>query len=99
MPRRVVRVAREIEGADDDTLRRGLDAIHEELGVDPRFSEPVTREAEESAASAELPQLDRTDIPFVTIDPESARDLDQALHIERQGGGYRVHYAIADVAA
>ena len=26
-------------------------------------------------------------------------DLDQALHIERAGDGYRVHYAIADVAA
>ena len=26
-------------------------------------------------------------------------DLDQALHIERRGRGYRVHYAIADVAA
>ena len=26
-------------------------------------------------------------------------DLDQALHIERDGDGYVVHYAIADVAA
>ena len=26
-------------------------------------------------------------------------DLDQALHIEREGNGYVVHYAIADVAA
>jgi exoribonuclease R len=26
-------------------------------------------------------------------------DLDQALHVERRGDGYRVHYAIADVAA
>jgi len=35
----------------------------------------------------------------VTIDPEGARDLDQALHIERSDDGYVVHYAIADVAA
>jgi exoribonuclease R len=26
-------------------------------------------------------------------------DLDQALHLERDGSGYVVHYAIADVAA
>jgi exoribonuclease R len=26
-------------------------------------------------------------------------DLDQAMHVERTDGGYRVHYAIADVAA
>jgi exoribonuclease R len=35
----------------------------------------------------------------VTIDPPGARDLDQALHIERRGGGHRVSYAIADVGA
>ncbi len=38
-------------------------------------------------------------LPFVTIDPPGARDLDQALHIERRGDGHRVSYAIADVAA
>ena len=38
--------------------------------------------------------------PFVTIDPPGSRDLDQALHLERRpGGGFRVRYAIADVAA
>jgi exoribonuclease R len=26
-------------------------------------------------------------------------DLDQALHVDRAGDGFRVHYAIADVAA
>ena len=36
---------------------------------------------------------------FVTIDPPESRDLDQALHLERRGKGYRVRYAIADVAA
>ena len=29
----------------------------------------------------------------------SSMDLDQALHLEREGSGYVVHYAIADVAA
>src|SRR5690606_9200995 len=28
-----------------------------------------------------------------------AMDLDQAMFVERRGEGYRVHYAIADVAA
>ena len=31
--------------------------------------------------------------------PRRSRDLDQAFHAERQGHGFRVHYAIADVAA
>jgi len=44
--------------------------------------------------------VDRTDLPLVTLDPAGSMDLDQALWIERRGGdGYRVWYAIADVAA
>ncbi len=38
-------------------------------------------------------------IDFVTVDPPGARDLDQALHIERTGDGHRLRYAIADVAS
>ena len=37
-----------------------------------------------------MPDLDQTQIPFVTIDPAESLDLDQALHIERRGDGYRV---------
>lgn len=40
---------------------------------------------------------DRRDIPFVTIDPPDARDLDQAMHLSRDGDGYLVRYAISAV--
>ena len=99
MPRRVVRVGRHIESADDAALRVGQAAIRQELGVSAEFPAEVLQEAATAALSPVLPDLDRTDIPFVTIDPETSRDLDQALHIERRASGYRVHYAIADVAA
>ena len=82
-----------------DLLRRGIETIQKELGVTPEFPPAVVAAAEQAAKSPRLPELDRTDIPFVTIDPEGAMDLDQALHLERDGGGYTVHYAIADVAA
>ncbi len=85
--------------ADGDTLREGITAIQQELGVTPEFPAEVERAAEEAARAPRLPELDRTDIPFVTIDPATSRDLDQALHLERDGSGYVVHYAIADVAA
>ena len=52
-----------------------------------------------SVRSPRLPDHDETAIPFVTIDPPESMDLDQALHLERRGQGYRVRYAIADVAA
>ena len=42
---------------------------------------------------------DETDVPYVTLDPPGSMDLDQALHIERDGDGHRVRYAIADVPA
>ena len=85
--------------ADGATLRQGIRKIQSELGVSPEFPAEVEEAAARAAAEPRLPDLDRTDIPFVTIDPEGARDLDQALHLERDGDGYVVHYAIADVAA
>ena len=57
------------------------------------------RGAAERGGGAGAAQRERVDLPFVTIDPPGSRDLDQALHIERSGGGHVVHYAIADVAA
>ncbi len=84
---------------DGDTLRRGIATIQDELGVSPGFPSEVEAAAERAAGSPRLPDLDRTDIPFVTIDPESSMDLDQAVHLERDGAGYVVRYAIADVAA
>ncbi|MEU2611926.1 RNB domain-containing ribonuclease [Micromonospora sp. NPDC007271] len=75
-------------------------ALRRELGLPEGFPTAAQREAEESAA-APLPAVaDRTDIPFVTLDPAASRDLDQAMHLSRRrGGGFRVRYAIADVAA
>jgi len=93
--RHVVRLHR----ADGDELRRGVEAIRAEMGVTPEFPREVLATAEEAARSPRLPALDRTDIPFVTVDPASAQDLDQALHVEREGDSFVVHYAIADVAA
>ncbi len=85
--------------ADGDVLRDGIAAAQEELGVSPDFDSEVEAVAAQAAANPNLPELDRTDLAMITLDPESARDLDQALHVERDGDGYVVHYAIADVAA
>ncbi|WP_432479336.1 RNB domain-containing ribonuclease [Nocardioides sp. GXQ0305] len=98
---RVVRVRSRSE-ADDGVaaeLRRGVGRIQAEMEVTPDFPDEVEQAARAAAAAPRLPGLDRTDLELVTIDPPSARDLDQALHLERDGDGYVVHYAIADVAA
>ena len=74
-------------------------AIRAEQGVPVEFPPEVLAEASSAAASADLPGRDETAVPFLTIDPPGSMDLDQALHIERDGEGYRVRYAIADVPA
>ena len=81
------------------SLRDGIAKIQSELKVERDFAPEVEEAATRAAAAPRLPDLDRTDLPFVTIDPPSSMDLDQALHLEREGSGYVVHYAIADVAA
>lgn len=96
---RVLTIRTAPEGVRAEELRHGIEAIRSELGVVPEFPAEVEQAAAAAAASPRLPSLDRTDIEFVTVDPPGARDLDQALHIERRGDGYRVHYAIADLGA
>ena len=96
---RVVKVRSTGDSVSAQQMREGIAAIQQELELSASFPESVEAAAAEAAANPRLPDLDRTDIELVTIDPESARDLDQAMHIERSGDGYVVHYAIADVAA
>jgi exoribonuclease R len=85
--------------ATAEALHRGIDAIKREQDLPLQFPPEVEAAAARAAETPRWPALDRTDIPFVTVDPPGAMDLDQALHVERRGDGYRVHYAIADVAA
>jgi exoribonuclease R len=89
-----------------DVLRAGFQAVRDEQGVPAAFPDAVLREAEQVAGGPQPPPVpegaarrDVTDLPFATIDPAGSTDLDQAVCIERRGSGYRVHYAIADVAS
>lgn len=71
-------------------------------GIEERHSDEALREAE--AMSARLSRGDaegRRDlrgVPFLTIDPEDARDHDDAVFAERTADGFRVWVAIADVS-
>ena len=83
----------------DPALVRGMATIRRELNLPEAFPLAVEQAATIAAANPRLPDEDHTDIPLLTIDPPGAMDLDQALFVERNGDGYRVYYAIADVAA
>jgi VacB/RNase II family 3'-5' exoribonuclease len=80
-------------------LAPGMATIRRQLDLPEAFPPDVEAAAARAAAAPRLPDLDRTDIPLVTLDPKGSMDLDQALHVERQGDGFRLFYAIADVGA
>lgn len=90
-------------GHDDQgvgaSLTERFAAIRDEFDIRPDFPAPVLQEASHAAESAALPDRDETAVPFITIDPATSQDLDQAMFLERAGEGYRVRYAIADVPA
>jgi exoribonuclease R len=89
----------QVQPIHDFAFEQGIRAIRQELELPSEFSTEVIATAVHAAANPRLPDLDRTELPLITIDPPGAMDLDQAMLLERTGNGYRVHYAIADVAA
>lgn len=80
-------------------LAQGMRDIQRDLKLPSAFPPEVEAAASAAAANPRWPELDRSELALLTIDPASSMDLDQAMFVERTEGGYRVHYAIADVAA
>lgn len=95
---------RETHGNLDAPGAISLISIHEH-GIPVDFPEAVTREAVEVSRGA-LSLSGREDlraVPLITIDPEDARDHDDAVYAEPDTdagnpGGHVVYVAIADVA-
>ncbi|MCF3140296.1 RNB domain-containing ribonuclease [Paenarthrobacter sp. AR 02] len=84
-------------GDSSDQLAAALAALRTELELPGAYPAGALEEARKAVADRKLPERDLRDVPFVTIDPATSTDLDQALFIERAGDGYKVLYAIADV--
>lgn len=79
-------------------LTAGLAAIRAQYQVPQGFPPQVLAAAERAAARSLTDHADRTSVPFVTLDPATSTDLDQALWIEQWGSDLILSYAIADVA-
>ena len=77
----------------------GFENIRVELDIPASFPEEVLAAAEAAADRFADSRQDDRALPLIAIDPPGAQDLDQAFHAERRANGYRVFYAIADVAA
>lgn len=81
----------------DCLLSEGLSAIRTQFKVPQGFPAPVLEAAATAAARVPDSHADRTAMAFITLDPASSTDLDQAFAIERAGHDLLLHYAIADV--
>lgn len=92
----------EIIGPSDNPRAASLLAMAAH-NIRDTFPDAVIEEAE-TAKPVECPRTDLTDLPLLTIDPEDARDHDDAVFAApdddpKNPGGWRVIVAIADVSA
>ncbi len=86
---------------DAASVEANYQAILEENGIPSAFPEAVTAEAERAAAKPLLSENreDLRDRMILTIDGADARDLDDAISVERRGDGWLLGVHIADVSA
>ena len=82
----------------EEAIESGLERIREQFDVPSEFPADVLAVAEDAARrQPDDGYVDRTADPFVTLDPATSTDLDQAFTIDRDGDDLVLHYAIADV--
>jgi len=80
-------------------LGEGLADIRRRFQVPQGFPAEVERAAEAAATRSPTGHADRTALPFVTLDPATSTDLDQAFVIEARGADLLLRYAVADVGS
>ncbi|AMB41128.1 MULTISPECIES: RNB domain-containing ribonuclease [Paenarthrobacter] len=90
------RIAPNVDDSSD-RLAASLAALRSELELPGDYPADAEHEARQAVQNLQLPPRSLLDVPFVTIDPATSTDLDQALFIQRNDAGYKVLYAIADV--
>ena len=81
----------------DRLLGEGLAAIRLQYAIPADFPPEVLAEAESTRTRALTDHADWTAREFVTLDPATSTDLDQAFVIEPAGGDLILHYALADI--
>ena len=81
----------------DRLLGEGLAAIRLQYAIPADFPPEVLAEAESTRTRALTDHADWTAREFVTLDPATSTDLDQAFVIEPAGADLILHYALADI--
>ncbi|PUB16343.1 ribonuclease R [Yoonia sediminilitoris] len=74
-----------------------LIAIHQH-GIPDHFPDEVVADADSAKPAQQGKRTDLRHLPLITIDPSDARDHDDACYVARDGDGFVIWVAIADVA-
>jgi exoribonuclease R len=83
-------------------LKLGIDSIIEQFQLPLSFSPDIESEAARVSMDFPIPHGNRRDLtklPFVTLDPATSTDLDQAFYLEKDGDSIVLFYALADIGA
>lgn len=84
-----------------EDFRDGFAQLRSDFDVPGEFPANVLAAAEAAATrplgDGRSEHVDRTDVEFLTLDPASSTDLDQAFAVEMAGDDVLLRYAIADV--
>gem|GEM_PF-1700676 len=81
-----------------DALRAKLKNIVFSRGIDPYFPKKVEQKAQKCSYKPQKTRKNLTTTFTLTIDGASAKDLDDAVSIEKIGENYRLVVSIADVS-
>ncbi len=95
-------LVKEVLGKENDPRAASILAMHTH-GISEGFTPEEEREAKQARPASLKGRTDLRHLPLVTIDPEDARDHDDAVYAQpdddpNNKGGWRVWVAIADVA-
>ena len=83
------------------TLQTEIQAISRSMGIPSEFPDDALAELDAKKAPGSRVPKDRVDLTkslTITIDPEDAKDFDDAVSIEQVQSGYRLTVSIADVS-
>lgn len=90
-----------VQQAAELALADGFAAIEKQYSLPKGFPSVVLSAAEQAVqgkgAQEDVARVVATDIPYVTLDPPTSTDLDQAFFLSRDGDEIVLSYALADL--
>lgn len=85
-----------------DDVGTDIISIVYDNGIQPEFEEKVNNEVDKISFNfspeEDSKRKDLSKLNFVTIDPATSKDMDDAIYVEKFGDDYKLYVAIADVS-